>query len=184
MLRPDYPIRTARLTLRPFETTDLDAFFAYRALPEVHRYLYNDVADREGVAAVLAKRVSERELTEEGQRLALAVCLQEKVIGDVALKWLSEPNRQGEIGYSLHPGFQGKGYAGEVAAEMLRLGFEELGLHRIIAQCDPRNEPSWRLMERLGMRREAHFRHNEIFKGEWGDLFVYAMLAEECQHKK
>ena len=62
---------------------------------------------------------------------------------------------------------------------MLKVGFEDLGLRRIIAQCDPRNESSWRLMERLGMRREAHFRECEIFKGEWSDLFVYAMLAEE-----
>ncbi|WP_329787839.1 GNAT family protein [Lentzea sp. DG1S-22] len=101
------------------------------------------------------------------------------MIGSAVLKWLSETDRQGEIGYSLHPGFQGRGYATEAARKMLELGFEHLGLHRIVAECDPRNEPSWRLMERLGMRREAHFRELEIFKGEWGDLFVYAVLEEE-----
>ncbi|KJK49355.1 acetyltransferase [Lentzea aerocolonigenes] len=179
MLRPDYPIRTARLVLRPFQEDDLDVFHAYRSLPEVHRYLYNDTASREGVAELLARRINEHELTEEGQRLALAVCLDEEVIGDVALKWTNEANRQGEIGYSLHPAFQGKGYAQEAAAHMLKLGFEDLGLHRIQAECDARNEPSWRVMERLNMRREAHLRHHELFKGEWGDSYVYAMLAEE-----
>jgi RimJ/RimL family protein N-acetyltransferase len=62
---------------------------------------------------------------------------------------------------------------------MLRLGFAGLGLHRIIGRCDARNDASARLMERLGMRREAHFRENEIFKGAWGDEYVYAILAAE-----
>jgi RimJ/RimL family protein N-acetyltransferase len=62
---------------------------------------------------------------------------------------------------------------------VLRLGFDELGLHRIVGRCDALNLPSARLMERLGMRREAHFIENEIFKGAFGDEFVYAMLARE-----
>ena len=62
---------------------------------------------------------------------------------------------------------------------MLRLGFEELGLHRIIGRIDARNTPSARVLERLGMRREAHFVHNEILKGEWTDEVVYAMLEDE-----
>jgi RimJ/RimL family protein N-acetyltransferase len=106
------------------------------------------------------------------------------VVGDVVLKWLSEEHRQGEIGYVFNPEFQGEGLAREASEALLRLGFEDMGLHRIVAECDPRNGPSWRLMERLGMRREAHLREFEIFKGEWGDLYVYAMLAEEYQHEK
>ncbi|MET8760277.1 GNAT family N-acetyltransferase [Lentzea sp. NPDC004782] len=185
MLKPDYPLRTDRLVLRPFEPADLDDFVAYRLRPDVLRYLYNVAADREACAELLERRANETELAEEGQRIALAVQLPEgRVVGDVVLKWRSEVDRQGEIGYSLHPDFQGKGYATEAAERMLRLGFEEFGLHRIVAQCDPRNEPSWRLMERLGMRREAHFRDFGILQGEWGDLYVYAMLAEEYRHNR
>jgi RimJ/RimL family protein N-acetyltransferase len=66
----------------------------------------------------------------------------------------------------------------------LMLGFEGLGLRRVKATCDARNESSWRLMERLGLRREAHFRECEIFKGEWRDVFVYAMLAQEYRTLK
>ncbi|MCG8924055.1 GNAT family N-acetyltransferase [Lentzea sp. CC55] len=181
MLRPDYPIKTDRLLLRPFQPTDLDDFHSYRSHPDVYRYLYGDHVTKEECADLLAEFAADRELTKAGDRLALAVHLPEadRVIGSVVLKWLSETDRQGEIGYSLHPGFQGRGYATEAARKMLELGFEHLGLHRIVAECDPRNEPSWRLMERLGMRREAHFRELEIFKGEWGDLFVYAVLEEE-----
>ncbi|GAA3631637.1 GNAT family protein [Lentzea roselyniae] len=185
-MRPEYPLKTDRLLLRPFEERDLDDFHAYRSLPDVHRYLYNEAPDRPECEELLAKRITEDELTGEGQRLALAVYWPEagRVVGDVVLKWLSEADRQGEIGYGFNPDFQGKGLATEAAAVMLKVGFEQLGLHRIIAQCDPRNEPSWRLMERLGMRREAHFREFEIFKGDWGDLYVYAMLAEEYRTLK
>ncbi|GGU67717.1 GNAT family N-acetyltransferase [Lentzea flava] len=185
-MRPDYPLKTERLLLRPFEERDLDDFFAYRARPDVQRYLFTEVPDRAACAELLARRMTEDELTEEGQRLALAVYWPEarRVVGDVVLKWLSETDRQGEIGYGFNPEFQGKGLATEAAGAMLKLGFEGLGLHRIIAQCDPRNEPSWRLMERLGMRREAHFRDFGILKGEWGDLYVYAMLAEEYRTLK
>jgi hypothetical protein len=78
-----------------------------------------------------------------------------------------------------HPGYQGRGLATEAAEVVLGLGFDGLGLHRVIGRCDALNLPSARLMERLGMRREAHFVHNEIFKGSWGDELVYALLEDE-----
>jgi RimJ/RimL family protein N-acetyltransferase len=182
-VRLDYPLKTGRLLLRPFEPGDLDDYLAYRSRPDVYRYLYGEALDRQQAEELITKRMAETELTEAGQGLALAVYWPEvgRVVGDVVLKWLSKDHRQGEIGYSFNPEFGGRGLATEAAAELLRLGFEDLGLHRIVAECDPRNEPSWRLMERLGMRREAHFRQNEIFKGEWGDLFVYALLEEEYE---
>jgi RimJ/RimL family protein N-acetyltransferase len=101
------------------------------------------------------------------------------LIGDFTLAWRSREHQLGEIGFELHPDHQGKGYATEATAVLLRLGFEELGLHRIIGRCDGRNLASARLMERLGMRREAHLRENELIKGEWTDELVYAMLASE-----
>jgi RimJ/RimL family protein N-acetyltransferase len=52
-------------------------------------------------------------------------------------------------------------------------------MHRIYGRCDVRNHGSYKLMERMGMRREAHFIHNEIFKGEWGDEYIYAILEDE-----
>ncbi|MDX8036543.1 GNAT family N-acetyltransferase [Lentzea sp. BCCO 10_0856] len=180
-MRPDYPLKTDRLLLRPFEPGDFDDLHAYRSNPEVCRYLYGEAATPEESAERLERSLAMDELTEEGQWLVLAVVLDDEVIGDVVLKWVSEQHRQGEVGYTLNPAHQGKGYAREAAEAMLKVGFEELELHRITAICDPRNEPSWRLMERLGMRREAHFRESEMFKGAWGDTYVYALLAEEYE---
>jgi RimJ/RimL family protein N-acetyltransferase len=181
MLRPTYPIDTARLRLRPYTADDLDALHAIQSRPDVMRYLYGEPRSREEVRDVLATRVRHPTIEREGDRLFLAMERRDSaaVIGDVSLHWLSAEHRQGEIGFVLHPDHHGRGYGREAAMEMLRLGFAEMGLHRIIGRCDARNEASARLMERLGMRREAHFRENEIFKGAWGDEYVYAMLAAE-----
>jgi RimJ/RimL family protein N-acetyltransferase len=136
---------------------------------------------RDQVRAVLAKRARTTMLKAEGQTLVLAMILRDAgtLVGDVNLHWSSGEHRQGEIGFVLHPDHHGKGFAGEAAAAMLRLGFEGLGLHRIVGRCDARNRASAKVMERLGMRREAYFRQNEIVKGEWTDELVYAMLADE-----
>jgi RimJ/RimL family protein N-acetyltransferase len=181
VLRPSYPIVTDRLTLRPFVVDDLDALHAYQRLPEVARYLYWDPRDRAATADALRRRVATSALTNEGDVLVLAVLLRDtgELIGEVNLAWLSETHRQGEFGFVFNPAFHGRGYASEAAVQMLRLGFAELGLHRIIGRCDGRNEASARLMAKLGMRREAHFVQNEIVKGEWTDEIVYAMLSEE-----
>jgi RimJ/RimL family protein N-acetyltransferase len=181
VLRPAYPLETARLVLRPFSPGDLGELYAFHSLPEVARFLYWEARDLEQVRQVLDAKMGQTALEDEGQVLALAVVLRETgvVVGEVSLQWLSRRHRQGEIGFVFHPGYQGRGLATEAAEVVLGLGFDGLGLHRVIGRCDALNLPSARLMERLGMRQEAHFVHNEIFKGAWGDELVYAMLEDE-----
>jgi RimJ/RimL family protein N-acetyltransferase len=87
---------------------------------------------------------------------------------------------QAEIGWCLDPAVQGQGYGREAAAELIRIGFEELGLRRLTALCFADNEPSWRIMERLGMRREAYNVKDSLHRsGEWMDGMLYALLADE-----
>lgn len=181
MLQPAYPIATARLRLRPYTLDDLDALHAIQSRPDVARYLYWGPRSRDEVYVALAVRARHTALEAEGDTLVLAMELRDSgtVIGDVNLHWLSAEHQQGEIGFVLHPDHHGRGYGREAAIEMLRLGFEGLGLRRVIGRCDARNDASARLMERLGMRREAHFRQNEFVKGEWCDEYVYAMLIAE-----
>jgi [ribosomal protein S5]-alanine N-acetyltransferase len=87
--------------------------------------------------------------------------------------------RAGVIGYSLAQQYCGHGYATEAASSLLWFGFESLGLHRISATTDVRNFASWRVMEKLEMRREGHFRENVWQRGQWRDSFLYAILAHE-----
>ena len=181
MPAPHAPVQTTRLTLRPFELGDLDDLLAYMSRPDTVRYLYAGVKDRAGAQELLARWMAGSSMSQAGERLVLAVTPQggRRVMGEVMLMWRSQEHQQAELGYVLHPDFQGQGYAYEAAAAMLGLGFKEYNFHRIYARCDARNTASYKLMQRLGMRREAHFIHNEMVKGEWSDELQYAILQPE-----
>jgi RimJ/RimL family protein N-acetyltransferase len=181
MVTPDYPLRTARLVLRPYAIGDLDDVYDIQSRPEVARYLPVGARDREQVREALEERILATLPDGEGGSLSLAVVLPGTgtVIGEVVLFVRSRQHRQGEIGYVFHPDHGGRGYATEAASAMLRLGFDQFGLHRIVGRIDARNTASARVLDRLGMRREAHFAQNMILQGEWSDEVVYAMLEDE-----
>ena len=181
MLKPDLPIRTERLLLRAYTLDDFDALCDIQSRPEVARYLYWGARSRDEIRHSLDQRIKATSLTGEGDHLTLAVTLPEtgELLGDVLLEWTSREHRQGEIGYIFHPDHGGRGYATEASREMLRLGFDGLGLHRIVGRLDARNTASARVLERLGMRHEALLVQNEFVKGEWADEAIYAMLEDE-----
>lgn len=149
--------------------------------PDVARYLRWDARDRAQVRQALAHQCEETALRAEGDWLTFAEVWREasKVVEEAGLKLISWANRQGEIGFVFNPDYHGRGLATEAAESLLMLGFGTIGLHRIIGSCDPRNRPSARLMERIGMRPEARFMHSEIVKGQWADELVYAILDHE-----
>jgi RimJ/RimL family protein N-acetyltransferase len=180
-LRPSYPVRTERLLLRPLTAGDIDGLLAYRGRPDVCRYVPFEPMDRQRITDGLTTRWASTELSDEGQALTLGaeVAATGELAGDVVLFWHSREHRGGEIGYLLNPDFARRGYATEAAHAMLRLAFDDLGLHRVTARIDERNEPSARLARRLGMRQEARLVHNEWFKGEWSTELGFAMLADE-----
>jgi RimJ/RimL family protein N-acetyltransferase len=174
-------IETARLTLRPFNAGDLDDLYAYQSRPEVARYLHWEARDRAQARRALEEQCQETTLDAEGKWLTFAVVWREvyRVVGEIGLKWLSREHRQGEMGFVFNPDHHGRGLATEAAEAMLALGFGSLGWHRIIGSCDARNHASGRLMERIGMRKEAHFMHSEFIKGEWAGELVFAILDQE-----
>ena len=183
MLRPTYPLETQRLLLRPYTADDLDGFHALARREDVNRYLYSEPRTRDESRELLTRVVLKTVIDDEHDDLLLAVLTKDSgaIIGNVSLERTSREHKQGEIGYVLHPDHHGHGFATEAATVMLRLGFEGLGFHRIVGRLDARNVASARVLERLGMRREAHLRENEFIKGEWCDELVYAMLATEWQ---
>jgi RimJ/RimL family protein N-acetyltransferase len=187
-LQPTYPIAGDRLVLRPLTTRDTDALLAYRGRPDVCRYVPFEPMNRDVIAERLAGPWARTELTGEGQALTLGAELRQtgELAGDCVLFWHSREHAGGEIGYVINPSLGGRGYATEAVTMMLRLGFEELGLHRITARIDERNEPSMRLARRVGMRQEARLVENEYFKGEWSTEVDFAMLASEwhAQHSR
>lgn len=179
-LRPTYPVLTERLRLRPLTVADVPALLSYRGRADICRYLPFEPMTQEVLLGRLAGDFARTAITEPGQGVTLGVELVGgPLIGDVVLMFHNEEHRAGEVGYVFAPQFHGHGYATEAVAAMIELGFAELGLHRIVACLDARNDASARLAERLGMRREAHFVSNEIFKGEWADEVIYAVLADD-----
>jgi RimJ/RimL family protein N-acetyltransferase len=180
-LYPNYPLRTERLILRPFTRGDVDAVYAYRRREDVARYLFDVALSRDECALAVQQRIGQVAFEAEGDKIVLAVELAANgaLIGEMSLIWRSVDARQAEVGWIFDPDYQGRGYATEAAKAMLDLAFGPGDMHRVGARCDVRNEASWRLMERLGMRREAHFREHGLFKGRWDEEFIYALLAPE-----
>lgn len=183
---PDYPIETPRLRLRPFTRGDVDAVHDYRGREDVALYLFDAPLSRDECALAIQQRVLQTQFDAEGDKIVLAAELRDGggLVGELSLVWRSEEAQQAEIGWIFHPMYQGRGYATEAARALLTAGFSGAQLHRIFARCDSRNRGSWRLMERLGMRREAHFREHAIFKGGWDEEFIYAILSREWHHSE
>ena len=175
------PLETERLTIRPYEPGDFEAIHAMFGRADVCRYLDWEPMDRDQARATLERRIGQTGFGEGGTGLVLAAVERTtgRTVGEFMLRETSAESHQGEIGWSLHPDAHGRGLATEGAHEMLRLGFEELGLHRISAGCDARNAASLRVMERLGMRQEARFEENAYIKGEWVGEIVCAILEAE-----
>ena len=181
MLELSHPVRTARMNLRPYEMGDLDPIHDLFGREDVCRYLIWEPMSLDEARAKLEQRVQQRRIEADGDALMLVAVEAEtgRMVGELMLRLTSLHSRQGEIGWSIHPDVQGRGLATEAARELLRLGFQELGLHRIFAGCDPRNAASLRVMEHLGMRREAEFVESELLKGEWIGEIICAILASE-----
>jgi RimJ/RimL family protein N-acetyltransferase len=181
VFRPDYPVATERLLIRPYIRDDYEALHAIHSREDVARYLYWPPRTPDASRGVLARAMNNTSIGRENDLLILAVALAEtgEVIGQANLVWCSEEHRRAELGYLVHPDHQGRGYAQEIARALLRLGFEGLDAHRVIGRCDGRNAASANVMARVGMRREAHLVENEFVKGEWTDELIYAMLAKE-----
>lgn len=178
------PYATERLSLRPFVREDRDAYAAYHALPDVYRYLYAETPSGTALAEQF-ETILEARFERDGDVLRFAVVRQKDraVIGEVLLKMASRDAQQGEVGYIFNPAFAGKGYATEAVAAMLRVGFDTIGFHRIFARLDAANAGSVGVVERLGLRREAHLIQNDRFDGHWGDEYVYAMLKAEWDER-
>lgn len=178
----NWPVRTRRLVIRPATPDDLEATWQIRRLESVARWVSSATQVREEYAETFL----------EPERLAttLVFLLDDRVIGDLMIDiedgWsqteVSGQARgvQAELGWVMDPAHSGHGYATEAVAELIRICFEDLGLRRVTALCFADNTASWRLMERLGMRRESHAVRDSLHRsGGWLDGFGYALLAED-----
>lgn len=173
-------METERLIVRNFKPEDWRDLYEYLSQKEVLKYEPQCESDEDDCK----KKAIERS---QGN-IFWSICLKEsgKMIGHIYFCQIKPYNfLTWELGYIFNPSYYGQGYATEACHKILQYGFEQLGAHRIIAKCNPENAASWKLLERLSMRREGHFKKPVFFrktqdgKPLWHDAYEYAMLAEE-----
>jgi RimJ/RimL family protein N-acetyltransferase len=168
--------------LRPPEPEDLAPLHAIMSRAEVARWVYWEPRSVEEVSRALDRQINQ----DRTKELALVAELREtgELVGHLTLSLGASVHRQGEIGFMFHPDHQRKGYATEAAHEVVRLAFETYDLHRLWGSLETRNTASARVLEKLGMRREADLIENEWVKGEWQSETVYALLAREWRARE
>jgi RimJ/RimL family protein N-acetyltransferase len=197
---PFAPVETSRLALRPLEASDVADVWEYQRLPEVLRYIPWPERTVDEGRAHTEKRAGLRRLEKDGDAIIFAMELVGeprvgagddaggteradatggRVIGDVMLRADRVEHGQLEIGWVVHPDFQGRGFAREAAAAVLDVAFDTLRAHRVHALLDARNAASAALCERLGMRREATILEEQYNDGEWQDTAMYGVLRRE-----
>jgi len=179
-----FHLETRRLVLRPFRESDLETFIAYRNMPEVARYQGWRLPYSREQACEILNHVRDRDHPGRGDwsQLAVETKASGEMIGDVAIFVFPYDDRQARLGFTIVPWHWRKGFALEATNRLLSYLFEECDFHRVTADCDPLNTPSWRLLEKAGFRREAHHVASyPMGESQWNDEYVYAMLASEWQ---
>lgn len=178
------PLVTERLRVRRFQPTDLDPFVAMRNDPELARYQSWRVVDRaEAQKFIVDLANAEPGRAGEWVQLAIADRTSDEFLGDCVVHGKVDDPDVAEIGFTLTRQAQGKGLATEAITALLDYLFRVKVFRRVIAICDVRNHGSYRLLERLGMRREAHTLQSYWNKGSWTDEYQYAILRDEWLHR-
>lgn len=174
-------LTTERLIVRPFLERDYRDLHEYLSLKEIYQFEPGEPISLEEAKKIASERAMGTDfwaVTPKDNK--------KKLIGHVSFIQ-TEPKYflTWEIGYIFNPSFQNKGYASEAARAIIKYAFTELGAHRIVGHCNPENIPSWRVLEKCGMKREGLLRKNAFFhkdrngKPLWIDSYEYAILAED-----
>jgi ribosomal-protein-alanine N-acetyltransferase len=177
-------ISTRRLMIRPFNASDAADLYEYLSNPAIYKYEPGEPISFDHATHLSQERAATKDFW------AVELADSGKMIGHIYFKQ-TEPYelRTWELGYIVNPAYQGEGYAAEAVAALLRKEFEDKHIHRVVAHCNPENPASWKLLERVGLRREGLLRRNIFFrrgpKGEeiWTDTYVYAILKEEADER-
>jgi ribosomal-protein-alanine N-acetyltransferase len=177
-----FPIETDRLLLREFRMQDHPAIHSYASDKQVTLHTSWGPNDFDTTGTVLQQWLSDQEhWPRRSIPLGIELRSEGALIGSTGFS--SIEGGTGIFGFVLHRHYWDSGIATEACQALVRFGFEELALHRVVAECFVEQVVSMRIFEKLGMRREAHFRKNALKAGEWRDTYLFALLKEEWSDK-
>ena len=177
-------LATRRLLLRPLRDADAPALFAIFSDPKVTRYWSSQTWSSIDSAHAMIARDRKAMADGEHVRLALERIDDGAMIGVCTLFAFSEQCRRAEVGYGLAPHAWGRAYMDEALRALLGHGFGTLGLNRVEADIDPRNEASARSLERLGFRKEGLLRERWIVGDEVSDSALYGLLQRDWHFRQ
>lgn len=177
-----YLIKTERLIIRLAEPEDAEDIFSYRSDFAENKYQGWFPDSVEEVRDYISNMPETMDITDLCFQFTIILVDENRLIGDMGIIFTNHKHMQAEIGCTLHKDYQKKGYATEALRAMVDYLFETLDKHRIIASVDPRNTASIQLIERLGFRKEAHFKQSYYLRGDWVDDIIYAKLKTEWVH--
>jgi RimJ/RimL family protein N-acetyltransferase len=174
-------INSTRLSLRQFKEQDFKALFEYLSNPIIYRFELGEPVSLEKARKLAYER------SQNNVFWAVTLKRTKELIGHLYFKQ-KELNEflTWELGYIFNPSFHNNGYATEASLTLIRYGFEHWGIHRGIANCNPENVASWRVMEKIGMKREGYLRKNVFFRRDnngsplWTDTYKYTILKEDA----
>lgn len=170
---------TKRLLLRDITIDDKQAIFDYRSDAEANKFQSWIPETLEDVESFIQRKSTEFNQPESWYQILITDKETKAVIGDIGIHFFGNENLQVELGITLNKFFYGKGYASEALKSVIDFLFNELNKHRIMASIDPDNGDSMKLMERIGLRKEGHFKKSLFWKGKWVDDVIFAVLKEE-----
>jgi RimJ/RimL family protein N-acetyltransferase len=174
--KPWFPIRTARLLLREHREEDFDDIHAYAAIPEVSCFMVWGPNTLEDTRKYLDLQIAQQQ---QWPRDHVGLIIERDGVAIGSIRMDLQGDETADLGYTLHRDHWRQGLATEASAAILQVAFGILGLHRVWATSDVENTGSFRVMEKLGMRREAQFRQDTLVRGAWRDNYLYAILADE-----
>jgi len=177
-------IDSSRLIIRPFQELDFLSLFEYLSNPTIYRFEPGEPITLEKAKELAIKRSHNNDFW------AVVLKSTEKLIGQLYFVQI-EPREflTWELGYVFNPVFHNQGFASEASDALIRYGFEHFGIHRVMAHCNPENVASWKVLEKVGMKKEGFFRKNIFFRSDpdgfplWTDTFEYAILKEDLGNR-
>ena len=177
-------LKTERLILRPVVEQDAKAIFSYRSDSITNKYQGWIPKSIDDVHKFINKVSPKIDIVDTWFQFVIIKNDSNEIIGDVGIHFLDTDKKQVEIGCTLDKNQHGKGYATEALKETMNYLFNKLNKRRVIGSIDPQNLKSIGLVERLGFRKEAHFKESILINGKWVDDLVYAILKDEWIEKR
>ena len=171
-------LRTARLLLRPLRHTDAPALLIQRSDPRVMRYIDREPDQTVEESLALIRKVEQAAADNTGITWAMVRPEQEDVLlGTLGFWRLIPEHHRAEIGYGLHPDYWQQGLMHEALEAVLHFGFHQMRLHSVEANVNPHNTASMALLAKHGFVREAYFREDYYFRGQFLDSAIYSLLT-------